>query len=143
LLRVHSVSGDQSFLSTPVLFIVTYAIAVAVNIDIFVEDSLGPIVRVDPVSGAQTLISTGGYLQRPQGIAVNGKNVYVTDVATEDMNFGVGRIIRIDQRNGNQTVLSEAGNLVGPVGITVAPNGDLIVGDPYTINPESADLFDG
>jgi hypothetical protein len=143
LLRVDPVTGGQTVLSSPSVSSVPLAVAVAANGDVFVADALGPIVRVDPSNGAQTLISSGGYLKRPQGIAVNGRYLYVTDVATEDMNFGVGRIIKIDARNGHQTVLSEEGNLVGPVGITIAPSGDLIVGDPYTINPESADLFDG
>ena len=44
---------------------------------------------------------------------------------------------------GTQTVVSEGGNLVGPVGIAVDDNGQLIVGDPYTINPASQDLYDG
>ena len=44
---------------------------------------------------------------------------------------------------GAQTLLSSGGYLVGPVGIAVDENGQLIVGDPYTINPLSPDLFDG
>ena len=40
-------------------------------------------------------------------------------------------------------MLSEGQNLVGPVGITLGLNGQLIVGDPYTINEASVNLFDG
>jgi DNA-binding beta-propeller fold protein YncE len=141
LVRVNPETGAQTALSTGNLFRVPLAVAVSEIGDIYVVDALGPVVRVDAATGAQTLISTGGFLHRPQGIAVKGKHVYVTDVA--DMNFGVGRIIRIDIRSGQQTILSEGGNLVGPVGITVEPKGSLIVGDPYTANPESADVFDG
>jgi len=122
---------------------VPLAVAVAPHGDIFVADAFGPIFRVNPRSGAQSLISSGGYLQRPQGLAVRGNDIYVTDVATSDMNFGVGRIIRIDMQSGQQSILSEAGILVGPVGITVESDGNLFVGDPYTINPESTDQFDG
>jgi hypothetical protein len=32
---------------------------------------------------------------------------------------------------------------VGPVGISIEKSGDLIIADPYTINSESVDLFDG
>ena len=59
------------------------------------------------------------------------------------MNFGVGRIIHVDAQTGHQTVLSQGGFLVGPVGIALDSGGQIIVGDPYTINPDSADLFDG
>ena len=152
LLRVDPETGAQSLVSSPVLsqslFQFPLAVALAENGDIFVADALGLIFRVDPNSGAQTLISSGGYLQRPQGIAVRGNNLYVTDVATSDMNFGIGRIIRIDINTGQQSELSKGGNLVGPVGVAVEPNGNLIVGDPYTINHEridadTGDAFDG
>src|SRR5262249_41910937 len=130
------------------LFRFPLAVTVADSGDIFVADALGPIYRVEPNTGAQTLIASGGYLQRPQGIAVQGHNPYVNDVATPDMNFGVGRIIRIDLKTGQQTELSKGVNLAGPVGIAVEPNGDLIVGDPYTINParqeaDGSPAFDG
>jgi len=98
---------------------------------------------VSPRNGELKLISQSGYLRRPQGLAVRGKDIYVTDVATLDMNLGVGRIIRVNANTGNQDVLSEGNYLVGPVGIAIEQDGQLIVGDPYTINPESPNLFDG
>ena len=52
-------------------------------------------------------------------------------------------IFHVDAQSGVQTVVSEAGALVGPVGIAVDATGQLIVGDPYTINPQSSDLADG
>ena len=119
------------------------AVAVAANGDIFVADAFGPIFRIDPNTGEQTLISHDGYLKRPQGIAVNGNTIYVTDVATSDMNFGVGRIIQINTETREQSLLSEGNYLVGPVGIAIEESGHLVVGDPYTINQDSADLFDG
>jgi hypothetical protein len=143
LLRVNPDSGTQVLVSAPNLFQVPIAIALGDKDQIYVVDALGAVVRVDPVSGAQMILAKGGYLKRPQGIAARGKYLYVTDVATGDMNFGVGRVIQIDTRSGRQTILSEGANLVGPVGIATGPNGQLIVSDPYTINPESADLFDG
>jgi len=147
LLRVDPETGAQTKVSPPgaihPLFRVPLAVTVAGNGDIYVADALGPIFRIDPKNGEQTLISQGGYLKRPQGIATSGNSIYVTDVATSDMNFGVGRIIQIDSDTMVQSVLSEGDYLVGPVGIAVEQSGHLIVGDPYTINQESADLFDG
>ena len=147
LLRVDPETGAPAKISPPgvahPLFRVPLAVTVAANGDIYVADALGPIFRVDPKTGEQTLIAYDGYLQRPQGIAVDGNNIYVTDVATSDMNFGVGRIIRINADTSEQSILSEGNYLVGPVGVTLEQSGHLIVGDPYTINPASADLFDG
>src|SRR5438552_720614 len=120
-------------------------VAVAGNGDLIVA-SVGvasEILRVNPRNGFQSLLSRGGYLKRPVGIAVNGNDIYVTDVATSDGNFGIGTVIRVDMSTGAQTLLSSGGYLVGPVGIAVDENGQLIVGDPYTINPLSPDLFDG
>jgi hypothetical protein len=143
LVRVSPNTGAQSILASGGHLQAPIAVAVADNGSIFVVEALGAIVRVEPQTGAQKLITSGKYLQRPQGIAVSGNSLYVTDVATSDMNFGVGRIIQINANSGHQRILAESGNLVSPVGITVHPDGDLIVGDPYTMNPGSVDVFDG
>ena len=52
-------------------------------------------------------------------------------------------MLRIDARSGAQSVVSEGGYLVGPVGITMDSGGELIVGDPYTVNRKSSDLYNG
>jgi len=88
-------------------------------------------------------VSQGGYFHNPQAIAVSGDDLYITDVASRDGNFGIGRVIRVDARTGEQTVVTEGENLVGPVGIALNETGQLVVSDPYTINPASPDLFDG
>jgi len=120
-------------------------VAASRNGDLYVANMSFPseIIRVDSRTGKQTVVSRGGMLNRPQAIAVSGHDLYVTDVATTDGNFGVGRVLHIDAMTGKQSVVSEGDMLVGPVGIAVEANGQLVVGDPYTINPESADLFDG
>ena len=69
--------------------------------------------------------------------------ISVTDAATADGNFGIGRIIGVAARTGEETIVEEAGFLCGPVGIAVDEEGQLIVGDPYTINLDSPDRFDG
>ena len=147
LMRINPNTGAQSVISPQGsahrLFRVPLAVAVAENDDIYVADALGPVFRVSPRNGEQMLISQGGFLERPQGIAVRGNDIYVTDVATLDMNFGIGRIIRVNANTREQKVISEGNYLVAPVGIAVEQNGQLIVGDPYTINLESSDLFDG
>ncbi len=120
-------------------------VTVAENGDLIVANVGFPseIIRVNPRTGQQTLITKAGYLKFPQAIAIDGKDIYLTDVATADGNFGCGSVIHVDILTGRQTVLSSGGNLVGPVGIAVDENGKIVVGDPYTINPASPDLYDG
>jgi sugar lactone lactonase YvrE len=100
------------------------------------------IIRVN-AGGVQKVISTGGLLKAPQAIAIQGNDIYVTDVATSDGNFGIGRVIHIDAHTGTQNVAAEGRNLIGPVGIAVDANGLLIVGDPYTANPDNNGSLDG
>ena len=120
-------------------------VAVAGNGDLIVANVgvASEIVRVNPRNGFQSLLSKGGYLKQPAGIAINGNDIYVTDVATPDGNFGIGAVIRVDMFTGAQTLVSYGEYLVGPVGIAVDNNGQLVVGDPYTINTASPDLYDG
>jgi hypothetical protein len=101
------------------------------------------IVEVDAQTGDQRLVAQRGLLKNPQALTVHGADIYVTDVATSDGNFGIGCIIHVDAQTGAQSIVSKGANLVGPVGIDVAANGRLIIGDPYTINPQSPDLADG
>jgi sugar lactone lactonase YvrE len=101
------------------------------------------ILRIDTKNGAQKVLSRGGYLKSPQAIVARDADLYVTDVATADGNFGIGRVIRIDARTGAQSIVSEGGYLVGPAGIDVDESGRIVVGDPYTMNPTNPDLFDG
>ena len=119
-------------------------VAVADNGDLIVLNMAFPaeILRVSP-NGAQTIIARGSLLNHPQAIAVQGDHIFVTDVVGSDGNFGIGRVIDVDARTGEQSVLAEGDYLCGPVGITVDEDGQLVVGDPYTINVESPDLFDG
>lgn len=120
-------------------------VAVARNSDLIILNRGWPnqIIRVNPHNGHQRVISEGGYLKSPQCIAVTGDDAYVTDVATPDGNFGVGQVIRVDLKTGAQTVVAQGEYLICPVGIAVDSQGQLIVGDPYTINPKSPDWYDG
>ncbi len=143
LLRVDPQSGEQMVVSSGGFFRAPVAVTVAANGQVYVLDALGAVIGVDPESGLQRLIAKGIYLKRPQGIAFLGNDVFVTDVATPDGNFGTGVIIRVDVRTGQQTVLSKGNNLVGPVGIAIGTAGQLIVADPYTINDASPDIANG
>jgi hypothetical protein len=89
----------------------------------------GRIIRVDPATGAQSLVSQGGELVDPAGIAVaTDGTLYVVE------NVGVApardpAVVRIDPATGAQSVLTRGGNLCYPFGIALEPSGDLIVTD--------------
>src|SRR5439155_657893 len=144
VVRVNLNSGRIQTVSAGGRLLYPMDVAVAATGDLIVLDIAFPpeIIRVSP-TGAQTVIARGGLLNRPQAIAVQGDHIYVTDVATSDGNFGVGRVIDVNALTGAQSVAAEGNYLVGPVGITVDAQGQLVVGDPYTINPKSPDLYDG
>ena len=88
----------------------------------------GAVIRVDPVSGRQSLVSSGGSFYDPAGIAVGpGGVLYVVDNLAADNNGGV---IRVDPRTGAQTLIA-SNNPVGlfdlPFGIAVDRDGSLVV----------------
>jgi sugar lactone lactonase YvrE len=89
----------------------------------------GRIIRVDPATGAQSLVSQGGELVDPAGIAVAPDGtLFVVE------NVGVGpaqdpAVIRIDPASGAQSVLTRGDKLCYPFGIALEPSGNLIVTD--------------
>lgn len=104
----------------------------------------GRVLRVDPVSGATSIISEGGALDSPWGVIVDSSgNIFVSDQARNSED--VGAIIKVDPVTGNQTILTEGGMLSRPTGMVIDPDGNLLVGnlnwtgddsivkiDPYT-----------
>ncbi len=149
MIRVNPLTGEQALVSAGGRFGASGGAPVGLaatengELIVAVVGSPSEVVRVNPKNGRQTLLSRGGYLKVPQALAVSGSDIYVTDVATSDGNFGIGSVIHIDLRTKLQTVVSSGGNLVGPVGIAIDENGQLVVGDPYTINPDSSERYDG
>ncbi len=96
--------------------------------DFFVADYSNRIVRVDPNTGAQTLISEGGVFTGaydPYGIAIAANG----DLIVTGFQSG---ITRVNPYTGVQTTISSAGLLAGtsPEGIAVAANGQLFVAAP-------------
>jgi streptogramin lyase len=120
-------------------------VAVADNGDLIVANGglSGGLIRVNPRNGQQKRLTKEGALKWLQAIAINGNDIYVTALATDDGNFGVGRVVHFDLRARVPIEISYGRNLVGPVGIAVDGDGQLVVGDPYTINPDSLNLYDG
>jgi hypothetical protein len=96
----------------------------------------GRIIRVDPASGAQSVVSAGGELVDPAGIAVAPDG---TLFVVENVGVGPARdpaVLRIDPATGAQTVLTRGGNLCYPFGIALEPNGVLVVTDFGDLLPQ-------
>ena len=77
------------------------------------------MIRVDPATGAQTTVSSGGSFVNPLGIAVEADGDIL--VADADAFGGHGGAIRVDPATGAQTTVSAGGSFVSPVGIAVVP----------------------
>jgi DNA-binding beta-propeller fold protein YncE len=85
----------------------------------------GAVLRVDPLTGDQSVVSEGGSLIDPAGLVVapNG-TIYVVD------NVGVAgkrAVVRIDPLSGAQTIVTEGGQLCNPFGIAREADGNLLV----------------
>jgi hypothetical protein len=104
---------------------------------------VGEIIQVNPRDGRQRVVAQAGYLNFLLGIAISGNDIYVTGLKGHDQNFGIGQVTHVDARTGAQRMVSQGTNLVRPVGIAVDASGQLIVADPYTVNPESLYLSSG
>jgi sugar lactone lactonase YvrE len=85
----------------------------------------GRLIRVDPLTGNQSLVASGDQLVDPAGIAVGpGGRLWVADNLDPD---GSGRIVRVDPSTGAQTTVAEDGLLDLPFGIAVERDGNLVV----------------
>jgi YD repeat-containing protein len=87
----------------------------------------GAVIRVDPVTGNQRLVSRGGALVDPAGIALGAAgSAYVVDNVGAT---GTPSVLRIDLSTGAQRVVSEGGSLCNPYGLAVEASGSLLVAD--------------
>jgi sugar lactone lactonase YvrE len=87
----------------------------------------GAVIRVDAATGVQSLVSKGGALVDPAGVAVGDDGgLYVVENVGAN---GDPAVIRVDPRTGGQSTLTAGGRLCNPFGIAFEPDGDLLVVD--------------
>jgi len=98
---------------------------IVVDIGEFVGE--GKIIQVDPETGDQTIISTGGLFDTPIDIALDSNGDII--VVDPDAFGGSGGIIRVDPTTGVQTEISSGGLFVDPDGVAIDSNGDFFVTD--------------
>lgn len=105
---------------------------------------VGPgILRIDPETGEQSIVSEGGLFTRPEGFAIDANgDLFVADLGFEDdYESQPERIIRVDVETGEQTLITEGGQLLQPVDVVIDPSGDLLVADrdaPSRFTPSGA-----
>jgi sugar lactone lactonase YvrE len=101
----------------------------------------GAVIRVDPLTGRQSLVSAGGSFYDPAGIAVGpGGVLYVLD----NLAANNGGVIAVDPRTGAQKVI--ATNVTpalfsAPFGIAVDHDGTLVVVNRSTTDPLPTDCL--
>jgi sugar lactone lactonase YvrE len=99
----------------------------------------GAVIRVDPLTGRQNLVSSGGEFFDPAGIAVAADGqLYVVDNRAPDND---GAVIRVDPRSGAQSLVTERLDAPGrneldlPFGIAVEQDGNLVVANRVSPDP--------
>ena len=118
------------------LFRHPYDIAVAADGSLLVADmgsyatpsdrmADGRIIRVDPVTGQQSLVTSGNLLVDPAGLAIApGGLIYVIEnVGTT----GQPGVVSVDPVTGSQTLVTQGGELCYPFGIAAEADGSLLV----------------
>lgn len=143
VLRIDPATGVQMVVSSGGLFVRPSDLTIdaagqilVVDADAFGPDEIaggtGGVIRVDPLTGAQTTVSSGDNFHGPTGIALDAAG----HILVADVDFGgspgvsgPGAIIRVDPTTGAQTVVSTGGTFVGPVRVAVAPTGQIFVSD--------------
>ncbi|MFJ8161126.1 hypothetical protein ACIRBY_09340 [Streptomyces sp. NPDC096136] len=92
------------------------------------EDLSSRVVRVDPVTGARTTVTSGGDLRSPTDVVVDAAGRILVADANAFPGFG-GGVIRVDPVTGAQTTVSSGGGFVAPGAIAIEADGSLLVTD--------------
>ncbi len=92
--------------------------------DLIVSDfTSGVLFKIDPVSGVQTVIASGGGLVNPHGIAIESAGtILVAERSSQSL-------LRLDLVTGIQTTVSSGGNFVNIIDVELEANGDILVSD--------------
>src|SRR5437660_577525 len=82
----------------------------------------GAVLRIDPTSGAQTVVSQGGLFSRPTALAIEADGKIVT------ANRTLPGVVRVDPQTGGQTIVASQ-PIVDPFGLALEANGSIVVSD--------------
>jgi sugar lactone lactonase YvrE len=90
----------------------------------------GGVIRVDPATGVQTPVSSGGSFANPARLALEADGDIVVADPDAFGGTGTGGVIRVDPATGAQTPVSSGGSFEDPVGVALEVDGDILVADP-------------
>ncbi len=98
----------------------------------------GKVIKVDPVTGVQTVLAADGNFKDPFGAALelDGQHLIVADQDAGP--GGLGELIRVDLATGAQQIVSAGGMFKSPSDVAVESNGNLIVVDPAALDGNGA-----
>jgi Ca2+-binding RTX toxin-like protein len=135
--RVDPTTGAQSTVSADGFLNDVRDIAVEADGDILVVEPVahvtdpdpfynrGAVIRVDPTTGAQSIVAKGDHFANPVGIAVEADgDILVTDSSASAFK---GAVIRVDPTTGAQSTVSSGGLLAVPSSIAIEADGDILV----------------
>jgi streptogramin lyase len=106
-------------------------LAIATNGDLFVN-AFAPtpaVLRVNPISGAVTTLSSGGLLTEPRRIAYDPRGALLVSVGSYTP---TAHIVLIDAVTGTQTLITTGDHLYAPTGMAVEADGNILVADAAT-----------
>ncbi len=137
---VNPTTGAQSILSQAGSFVEPDDVQIASDGTLWVADKgedgqpattlNGKLIKVDPVTGAQSVVSAGGNMFNPTAIAVASNGfVFIADRGPTSAANADGRVIQVNPTTGAQTVITDANLLQEPRGIAVGADGTLYVDD--------------
>ena len=106
------------------------------SFEIFITDSVsigagqfeGTLYRIDPTTGAQTVLAQGNILEDPSGPAIASDGAfYVAD--SDCCQADEGGVVQVNISSGAQAIISQGGNFGSLGDIAIASNGDIFVID--------------
>jgi hypothetical protein len=134
------------------LFLALAGRAAAVDLatgDIVVVAAGSGLVRIDPATGEQELIASGGLLAFPFCAALDAAGDLI--VADREAFGGSGGVIRVDPASGAQASIAAGGFFTDPHAVAIGADGDLFVTDgaarvvrvdPATVDDDGDGLVD-
>ena len=134
-MRTSHLSPRAAITLTALVMALVPAAASAAQIkkgDILVADANafngpGGIIKVDPATGAQEMVSSGDKFSFPIDVTVEFNRQLV--VSDGQAFGGGGGLIRVDPVTGRQTTVASGGSFVDPGGVALEADGDILVTD--------------
>lgn len=138
VIRVDLRTGVQSTVSSGGHLLNPFGLAISSSGDLLVADfgaagissttADGRLVRINALTGAQSLVSSGGNLVNPTDVAISGAgDLFVTE-ARRGIPTG-GAILKVDASSGAQSIVTGALPLVDPVALALDGSGNAFVAE--------------